>query len=137
MKRAAKAICMHAVHGCMPPLTLVHLHACSCLRHSINRKLGNPRIRYLLIENLNTSVGAQLPILQEGTERISFRMLNQFVHKYGGSSLSVDELRSIFVDFKPNEDNLITREEFITFFSRVSRTITNKDFDALVVDMMA
>lgn len=74
--------------------------------------------------------------MQEGMERISFRNLNEYVHKYGGSSLSADELRSIFVDFKPNEDNLITREEFITFFSRVSRTITNKDFDDLINDMM-
>jgi Ca2+-binding EF-hand superfamily protein len=75
--------------------------------------------------------------VQDGTGRISYRMLTQYTNKYGGASLSADELRSIFTDFKPGADNLITQDEFITFFSRVSRTISNSDFDALVNDMLA
>ena len=48
-----------------------------------------------------------------------------------------EELRSIFRDFEPGASNLITQEEFLLFFAKVSRTITNGVFDQLVEEMLS
>lgn len=61
----------------------------------------------------------------------------QYANRYGGQTLGGDELASIFSDFKPGADNLITQDEFVKFFSRVSRTITNPQFEAMVKEMMS
>jgi Ca2+-binding EF-hand superfamily protein len=74
-------------------------------------------------------------LLQEGTGKISLRMLQSFANKYGGETLSADDLRSLFQDFKPASENFITFQEFLLFFSKVSSTITNKDFEDMVDEM--
>lgn len=46
--------------------------------------------------------------------------------------------RTLFLarrDFKPGQDHLVGLSQFLTFFSRVSRTINNKDFDAMIFEM--
>ncbi len=45
------------------------------------------------------------------TGRISFRSMQMYVNKYGGQTLNADELSSIFTDFKPGSDNLISQSE--------------------------
>ncbi|GLC43284.1 hypothetical protein PLESTB_001489900 [Pleodorina starrii] len=73
---------------------------------------------------------------KQGTGRISFRAMQQYANRYGGQTLGAEELGSIFSDFKPGSDNLITQDEFVKFFSRVSKTITNAQFEAMVKEMM-
>eukprot|EP00775_Hariotina_reticulata_P013723 gene13723-13845_t len=72
---------------------------------------------------------------KEGTGKISLRMLQNFANKYGGETLSIDDLRGLFQDFKPASENFITFHEFLLFFSKVSSTITNKDFEEMVDEM--
>lgn len=74
---------------------------------------------------------------KDNTGRISHRTLTQYTNKYGGQALTADELRSIFTDFKPGSDNLITQDEFVVFFSRISLTVTNAAFDAMVKELCA
>lgn len=71
------------------------------------------------------------------TGRISFRSMQMYVNKYGGQTLNADELSSIFTDFKPGSDNLISQSEFLVFFSRVSKTITNAQFEEMVKELLA
>ncbi|KXZ55390.1 hypothetical protein GPECTOR_3g516 [Gonium pectorale] len=59
-----------------------------------------------------------------------------YANRYGGQTLGSEELTSIFADFKPGQDNLVTEEEFLVFFSRVSKTITNAQFEAMVKEMI-
>ena len=74
---------------------------------------------------------------QEKIGKISFQGLQDFAKKHGGSTLGDEELRSIFRDFEPGASNLITQEEFLLFFAKVSRTITNGVFDQLVEEMLS
>ncbi|PNH12933.1 hypothetical protein TSOC_000157 [Tetrabaena socialis] len=73
---------------------------------------------------------------KQGTGRISYRSMQLYVNRYGGQTLGADELSSIFSDFRPGSDNLISQEEFLVFFSRVSKTITNAQFEAMVEEMI-
>ena len=126
------------------------------------------------------------PRLQEGAGRISLKAMQDFANKYGGQTLTFDELQLIFRDFKPGNDHLITQvccrgcaacvghlsaaaplapaelavqrrclllsvdiqpvdapprhhaapqEQFLVFFSKVSRQITNTDFDGMIAEM--
>jgi hypothetical protein len=45
--------------------------------------------------------------------------------------------QALFRDFKPSNELFIALPEFLLFFSKVSRTITNKDFEAMIADMSA
>ncbi|GFR39780.1 hypothetical protein Agub_g265 [Astrephomene gubernaculifera] len=74
---------------------------------------------------------------KQGTGRISFRALQMYANRYGGQTLGAEELTSIFSDFKPGSDNLINQEEFLVFFSRVSKTITNSQFEAMIKEMIS
>ena len=56
--------------------------------------------------------------------------------RYGGQTLGADELSSIFEDFKPGQDKLITQKEFFKFWSRTSKTMTNAQFVQLVKEMI-
>jgi len=67
---------------------------------------------------------------------ISFKGLENFASKYGGETLGQEELQSIFKDFNPHGDNLINQDQFVLYFAKVSRTITNNSFEELVRNMM-
>jgi Ca2+-binding EF-hand superfamily protein len=73
--------------------------------------------------------------LQDGSGKISLRMLQSYANKYGGETLTLDELRDLFQDFKPASEHYINLQEFLRFFSKVSATITNKDFEAMIEEM--
>ncbi|KAG2501852.1 hypothetical protein HYH03_000350 [Edaphochlamys debaryana] len=73
---------------------------------------------------------------KQNTGRISFRSMQMYANRYGGQTLGAEELSSIFRDFKPASDNLVTQDEFLVFFSRVSRTITNEQFETMVKEML-
>jgi hypothetical protein len=64
-------------------------------------------------------------------------MLQNYANKYGGEMLTLEDLRLLFSDFKPASELFITQPEFLLFFSKVSRTISNKDFDAMIAEMAA
>mmetsp|Transcript_19167 Transcript_19167/g.34685 ORF Transcript_19167/g.34685 Transcript_19167/m.34685 type:complete len:172 (-) Transcript_19167:562-1077(-) len=76
-----------------------------------------------------------LAIDKARTGKVSLDNLRSYANKYGGLSLTVHELSSMFQDFKPHGDNFITRSEFITFFSRVSRTINNENFNKMINEL--
>jgi hypothetical protein len=40
-------------------------------------------------------------------------------------------------DFKPGDNHLVGLDQFLAFFGRVSRTINNGDFDAMIREMSA
>ena len=73
--------------------------------------------------------------MQEGAGKVSLKAMQEFANKYGGQALTFDELQLIFRDFKPGTDNMVGREHFLAFFSKVSRTINNADFEELVAEM--
>ncbi len=73
--------------------------------------------------------------LQAGTGRISLDAMQKFAGKYGGQALTFDELQLIFRDFKPESDYMISQEQFLVFFSKVSKTLINEDFNAMVEEM--
>ena len=72
---------------------------------------------------------------KDNVGRISFRNLQRYTNKYGGQMLSGEELTSIFTDVNPGSDNLISQEEFVVFFSRVSKTINNEAFDSMIKEL--
>eukprot|EP00879_Flechtneria_rotunda_P007847 GHRR01008223.1.p1 GENE.GHRR01008223.1~~GHRR01008223.1.p1 ORF type:complete len:164 (+),score=42.34 GHRR01008223.1:222-713(+) len=72
---------------------------------------------------------------KEGTGKISLRMLQNYANKYGGETLTLDELRALFQDFKPSNEHYINLKEFLMFFSKVSSTITNRDFASMVDEL--
>ncbi|KAF6266705.1 hypothetical protein COO60DRAFT_10015 [Scenedesmus sp. NREL 46B-D3] len=72
---------------------------------------------------------------KDGIGKISLRMLQNYANKYGGETLTLDELRGLFQDFKPASEHFINVHEFLCFFSKVSATITNKDFKAMIEEM--
>uniref|UniRef100_A0A7S0S0D9 EF-hand domain-containing protein n=1 Tax=Chlamydomonas leiostraca TaxID=1034604 RepID=A0A7S0S0D9_9CHLO len=74
---------------------------------------------------------------KDGHGKVALGHLQAYATKHGGSSLGDEELASMFADFHPGEDNLVTLEQFLLFFSRVSRTIPNAAFDELVAELMA
>ncbi len=47
--------------------------------------------------------------MQSGAGRISLKAMQEFANKYGGQTLTFDELQLIFRDFKPDSDQLITQ----------------------------
>ena len=78
-----------------------------------------------------------IAFLQDKVGKVSFQGLQGFAKKHGGDTLGDQELKSIFRDFEPGADNLITEDEFLLFFSKVSRTIPNGVFEQLVRDMLS
>ncbi|WIA09033.1 hypothetical protein OEZ85_008447 [Tetradesmus obliquus] len=72
---------------------------------------------------------------KDGSGKISLRMLQNYANKYGGETLTLDDLRGLFQDFKPASEHFINLKEFLRFFSEVSATITNKDFEAMIEEM--
>ena len=56
---------------------------------------------------------------QDRTGKISFQGLQDFAKRHGGGTLGEAELRSIFRDFQPDGDSLITEPEFLMFFAKV------------------
>lgn len=76
-----------------------------------------------------------LGCLQDGSGQISLRMLQSYANKYGGETLTLEDLRGLFQDFKPSNEMYINLREFLVFFSKVSSTITNKDFAAMIEEM--
>lgn len=73
-----------------------------------------------------------------GSGKVSFRGLQSFASKFGGQSLSEAELGTIFSDFNPSasSEHMITQDEFLTFFSKVSQTINNRAFSDLISDLL-
>lgn len=70
------------------------------------------------------------------TGKISLRMLQTYANKYGGETLTIEDLHQLFKDFQPAGDNMIGRQEFFAFFARVSRTMSNPDFEEMVREMI-
>jgi Ca2+-binding EF-hand superfamily protein len=75
---------------------------------------------------------------EAGIGKVSFRGLQSFASKFGGQTLSEEELGKIFSDFNPSasSEHMISREEFLTFFSKVSTTINNRAFSDLISDLL-
>ena len=69
--------------------------------------------------------------------KVGFQGLQDFAQKHGGETLGEEELKSLFRDFQPDGNNLITEPEFLLFFAKVSRTIPNQVFDQLVADLLS
>lgn len=68
---------------------------------------------------------------------MSFDGLQQFSAKHGGSTLEEPDLRSMFTEFVPHGGTRISLPEFLAYFAKVSRTMTNAAFSTLVTDLMA
>lgn len=73
---------------------------------------------------------------KDGSGKLSFRKLQDYSNQYGGMTLSYNELCSIFKDFQAGSDE-VTLEEFLVFFSKVSRTKTNQEFATMIQEMAA
>lgn len=56
---------------------------------------------------------------QDGTGKISLRMLQSFASKHGGETLTLEDLKGLFQDFKPSNENFINQQEFLLFFAKV------------------
>lgn len=56
---------------------------------------------------------------QDGSGKVSLRMLQNYASKYGGETLTLEDLKSLFEDFKPTHDGLFGLKEFLIFFSQV------------------
>jgi hypothetical protein len=56
--------------------------------------------------------------------------------KYGGQALTEEELREVFRDFDTSGDHQIDKEEFLAFFSRSVKVLSNKEFEVMVGEMM-
>jgi hypothetical protein len=71
--------------------------------------------------------------------KVSFRSLQLKTNRHGGNSLSQDELSVIFTDFKPQGQGevYITAEEFNVFFSKISKKMSNQDFNEMCKDLIA
>ncbi|KAJ9517867.1 hypothetical protein QJQ45_004194 [Haematococcus lacustris] len=69
--------------------------------------------------------------------KISLQSLEAYTRKYGGTCISQQDLASMFTDFRPGQDNLVTQREFLVFFSKVSKAMPNAAFDELIRDLMA
>lgn len=59
--------------------------------------------------------------LQDGSGKVSLRMLQKYASQFGGETLTLEDLQGLFQDFKPSTDGLFEVREFLMFFSRVSR----------------
>ena len=75
---------------------------------------------------------------EAGVGKVSFRGLQSFASKFGGQTLSEEELSRIFSDFNPSAafEHMITQAEFLTFFSKVSTSINNRAFSDLISDLL-
>lgn len=93
-------------------------------------KTGLPAYRLQKLEGVFASID------KAGTGKVSFKMLQAYTNKFGGKTLKEELLRTIFKDFKPDRDNMIGLDEFLMFFSHVSKTITNADFSTMIGHMM-
>jgi hypothetical protein len=83
-----------------------------------------------------------MPILvfgapQEGHGKVSLETLQEFSAKYGGGSLNDTDLQSMFGDMQPTDNGLVNLQQFYIFFSKVSRTMSNSQFDELIKDLMS
>lgn len=108
---------------------------CACRRrcaHSPCAYVGN--IHAITMLNLDHVI-ITCCCLQDGIGKVSLRMLQNYANKYGGETLTLDELRGLFQDFKPASEHFINVHEFLCFFSKVSATVTNKDFKAMIEEM--
>lgn len=104
---------------------VAHTVCAVCWRH---HAVGN-------MQALQDSHHRLLSCLQEGNGKISLRMLQSYASKHGGETLTLEDLKGLFQDFKPSNENYINQQEFLRFFARVSGTITNKEFEAMIEEM--
>lgn len=76
-----------------------------------------------------------LVVLQDGSGKISLRMLQSYASKHGGETLTLQDLQGLFQDFKPSNETYINQQDFLRFFSKVSNTITNAEFAEMIAEM--
>jgi hypothetical protein len=62
-------------------------------------------------------------------------MLQSFASKHGGETLTLADLQGLFADFRPSNEHFINQTEFLTFFSKVSSTISNREFGEMIAEM--
>ena len=72
----------------------------------------------------------------DGDGKVDFKECQGFTGKHGGKVLSETELSAIFGDIDSSMDALIDEDEFVRFFSRVVRSMSNPDFDAMIEEML-
>ncbi|GBF89141.1 flagellar associated protein [Raphidocelis subcapitata] len=94
-----------------------------------NPETGLPRHRQAKLEKVFRIID------RSGTGRMSMRALQAYANSHGGETLTNADLRALFRDFKPGDDQLVGLQQFLAFFGRVSRTMTNKDFDSMIKEM--
>ena len=68
---------------------------------------------------------------------VDFGEITAFVGKHGGGTVTERELLDIFADFDTDGDARVDVYEFMRFFGRFCRTLSNAGFDQLIVDMLA
>ncbi|KAK9811864.1 hypothetical protein WJX72_011393 [[Myrmecia] bisecta] len=73
---------------------------------------------------------------QAKTGKIRFSDIEAFVNKHNVETLSTSELRQIFDDVDTRQDSLITIDEFLGFFGKVSQRLSNAAFDNMVQQML-
>lgn len=67
---------------------------------------------------------------------VDYKEIKEHSAKYGGQALTEEELREVFRDFDTSGDHQIDKEEFLAFFSRSVKALSNKEFDSMVGEMM-
>lgn len=80
---------------------------------------------------------ASLCCLQEGS--ISHESLEKYVRKFGAHFLSAEEIDQMFKEFKPTgglDGASVSLTDFLKFFAKVVKRLTNPKFDQLVADML-
>lgn len=63
------------------------------------------------------------------------REIKEHSAKYGGQALTEEELREVFRDFDTSGDHQIDKEEFLAFFSRSVKALSNAEFETMVGEM--
>lgn len=73
---------------------------------------------------------------KNGSGAVDYKEIKEHSAKFGGQALMEEELREVFRDFDTSGDHQIDKDEFLAFFSRSVKALSNKEFDAMVGEMM-
>lgn len=73
---------------------------------------------------------------KNGSGAVDYKEIKEHSAKYGGQALTEEELREVFRDFDTSGDHQIDKEEFLAFFSRSVKALSNSEFDTMVGEMM-
>uniref|UniRef100_A0A7S0SFB3 EF-hand domain-containing protein n=1 Tax=Mantoniella antarctica TaxID=81844 RepID=A0A7S0SFB3_9CHLO len=73
---------------------------------------------------------------KNGSGAVDFKEIKAHSSKNGGQALTEEELREVFRDFDTSGDHQIDSAEFLAFFSRSVKALSNAEFDIMAAEMM-